>query len=97
MNDPLPDERRRAQRYDLDLSVKLAGDKATMRNISSTGLYVLANESFEPGADVDIEVFFPSLGGETNRLTGVGRVIRTCTEAQRRFGIGLKFTSWQFA
>jgi len=92
-----PDERRRCQRYELNLTMKLAGQVATTDNVSSTGLYAISNERIEPGTDVDLEVFFPSLGPGTNRLAGMARVMRTLVEPDGRFGIGLKLTSWQFA
>jgi hypothetical protein len=79
------DEARTGKRFPLELPIRVhRGDttadyKGTTGNLSAAGVYIRADESFEVGNPVDLEIVLPAsaTGGKESILQCRGRVVRT--------------------
>lgn len=92
-----PMERRKAKRYLLSAptifrwasseGIPQKGE-GTTRDISANGVFVLSKLGPQPGADIEIDVYLPSLGGRPRsvQLRGKGKVIRNVNSGSPETG-----------
>ncbi len=74
-------------------------DKATLENLSGSGLYMLVNRYIENGSKLTVTVRLANAllkDEETPHLAAKGIVVRTMPQANGICGIAIKFNHYRF-
>lgn len=105
---PATDERRRAQRFPLQLPLRVKwqeeGERAeeqepaTIRDISANGVYFLVNHELKPESKVEFYVRLKSEGGPNGGvlLHCVGSIVRVESKDKERVGVAARIDRYRF-
>ena len=89
-----PRDRRRAQRYPLELRVELAHGAGVTRDVSIAGVYLVTDQSYGVGAPIEFTLVFGEATAETMvRLRCHGKVIRVEPSGEK-VGVAVTITSY---
>ena len=90
------DEKRASQRIQVEMPVYIGHEKAVTRDVSSTGIYFLTDQSFVEGADLNFSLDLSyALPGKPVKLYCQGEVIRIERHGEK-FGIAAKINDFQY-
>ncbi|MGK2944155.1 MAG: PilZ domain-containing protein [Desulfuromonadales bacterium] len=89
------DEKRASQRIQVEMPVYIGHETAVTRDVSSTGIYFLTDQSFAEGVDLNFSLDLSyALPGKPVKLYCLGEVIRIERHGEK-FGIAAKINDFQ--
>ena len=90
------DEKRTSQRIQVEVPIYIGSEKATTRDVSWSGIYFLADQSFTEGGDLSFALDLNyALPGKPIKLDCQGEVIRIEKHGEK-FGIAAKINNFQY-
>ena len=90
------DEKRASQRIQVEVPVYIGQEKATTRDVSWSGIYFLADQSFVEGGALNFSLDLThAMPGKPIKLDCQGEVLRIEQHGEK-FGIAAKINNFQY-